>query len=669
MAGINDYSNTAGSNTTINGIDIAEGCSPAGINNAIRQLMADIADMDDGVVPLQTPDINGGTIDGAIIGGTTPAAGTFTNLTATGTLTGLLGNVVEDVTPQLGGDLDLNSNDITGTGNINITGTATVTGKGTFSGAGSFEALELITSDTNRVYVTGNSSVSGDMWRIGTSASNPYLNIDGLQASSAILFRTGGTNERMRIDSSGNVGIGSSTARGRLTVSDGNTNSAGEAVYQAYIVGTARNFTSDATGMLTIQSTDNMGANKGGSIAFGGRAITGNASGANWAGISGFKENSTSGQYGGYLGFSVRNNVGGGALAEAMRINSSGNVGIGITNPIYDLDISSDNPVLRITDTDGAARRASLSLETAGGPWVMETDNNLSIRYSSPGVAATSGSFITLGRITSPLIFGTNATEAMRIDSSGNVSIGKTSSAGKSLELYASTNTAMRIQNSTTGTTGGDGLLIEMGGSDALIYNYENGVMKFGTNNAESMRIDNQGSVLINNLATPHDQNVNAGFKVYGTGSGATVLGLVSIARYQGEPLILNRVNNDGRLIGLQGKGVTRGEIAVSGTVIQYTSYSDHRLKEDVQQISNSTESLKQLNPVNFAWIDGGVRMNGFLAHEVQSVVPEAVTGTHNEVDSDGNPVYQGIDQSKLVPLLVATIKELEARITALENA
>ena len=49
--------------------------------------------------------------------------------------------------------------------------------------------------------------------------------------------------------------------------------------------------------------------------------------------------------------------------------------------------------------------------------------------------------------------------------------------------------------------------------------------------------------------------------------------------------------------------------------------------------------------------------------------MPEAITGTHNEVDDDGNPVYQGIDQSKLVPLLVATIQELEARITALENA
>jgi len=155
--------------------------------------------------------------------------------------------------------------------------------------------------------------------------------------------------------SDGNVGIGTGTVRGKLTVSDGNTNSAGEAVYQAYIVGTARNFTSDATGMLTIQSTDNMSADKGGSIAFGGRAITGNASGANWAGISGFKENSTSAQYGGYLGFSVRNNVGGGALAEAMRITSDGKVGIGTTSPDAQLHIvgtdTTDQIIFENTDS------------------------------------------------------------------------------------------------------------------------------------------------------------------------------------------------------------------------------------------------------------------------------------------------------------------------------
>jgi hypothetical protein len=92
---------------------------------------------------------------------------------------------------------------------IDVTGSVTCDGlnvegaKGTISGAGSFEALELITSDANRIYITGNSSSTGDMWRLGTSTSNQNLNIDALQPTGRILFRTGGTNERMRIDSDG----------------------------------------------------------------------------------------------------------------------------------------------------------------------------------------------------------------------------------------------------------------------------------------------------------------------------------------------------------------------------------------------------------------------------------------------------------------------------------
>lgn len=110
---------------------------------------------------------------------------------------------------------------LTTTGNVGI-GTASpstpldVLGKGTFSGAGSFQALELITSDTNRVYVTGNSSVSGDMWRIGTSSSNPWLYLDAIQATAGIIFRTSSTTERMRIDSSGNVLVGK-TSNGYTT--------------------------------------------------------------------------------------------------------------------------------------------------------------------------------------------------------------------------------------------------------------------------------------------------------------------------------------------------------------------------------------------------------------------------------------------------------------------
>ena len=119
----------------------------------------------------------------------------------------------------------------------------------------------------------------------------------------------------------------------------------------------------------------------------------------------------------------------------------------------------------------------------------------------------------------------------------------------------------------------------------------------------------------------------------------------------------------------INGNG-TVGIISTSGSATTYSTSSDHRLKENVTADWDATTRLKQLNPVRFNFIaDADTTVDGFLAHEVQSVVPEAITGTHNEVDDDGNPVYQGIDQSKLVPLLVKTIQELEARIVALENA
>ena len=118
------------------------------------------------------------------------------------------------------------------------------------------------------------------------------------------------------------------------------------------------------------------------------------------------------------------------------------------------------------------------------------------------------------------------------------------------------------------------------------------------------------------------------------------------------------------------------GDISVNSSATAYNTSSDHRLKENVVDLTGATTRLKQLEPKRFNFIaDADTTVDGFLAHEVQSVVPEAITGTHNEVDDDGNPVYQGIDQSKLVPLLTAALQEaltkidaLEARITALEE-
>ena len=120
----------------------------------------------------------------------------------------------------------------------------------------------------------------------------------------------------------------------------------------------------------------------------------------------------------------------------------------------------------------------------------------------------------------------------------------------------------------------------------------------------------------------------------------------------------------------------TVGQITTSGSSTSYATSSDYRLKTDAQPMTGASARVQALNPVNFEWIADGTRVDGFLAHEAQAIVPEAVTGTKDAVDADGNPEYQGIDQSKLVPLLTAALQEaitkietLEARIAALENA
>jgi len=111
------------------------------------------------------------------------------------------------------------------------------------------------------------------------------------------------------------------------------------------------------------------------------------------------------------------------------------------------------------------------------------------------------------------------------------------------------------------------------------------------------------------------------------------------------------------------------GSIRTFGSSTSFNTSSDYRLKENVNYDFNATTRLKQLKPARFNFIaDADTTVDGFLAHEVQSVVPEAISGEKDAVKEDGTPEYQGIDQSKLVPLLVKTIQELEARITELEN-
>ncbi len=120
-----------------------------------------------------------------------------------------------------------------------------------------------------------------------------------------------------------------------------------------------------------------------------------------------------------------------------------------------------------------------------------------------------------------------------------------------------------------------------------------------------------------------------------------------------------------------------RGFISVNQYQTTYSTSSDYRLKENIVPISNSVERLKELKPYRFNFINGDPEyiVDGFIAHEAAEVIPEAVTGEKDAVDEDNNPSYQGIDQSKLVPLLTAALQEaiskieqLEARVKELEN-
>jgi len=130
-----------------------------------------------------------------------------------------------------------------------------------------------------------------------------------------------------------------------------------------------------------------------------------------------------------------------------------------------------------------------------------------------------------------------------------------------------------------------------------------------------------------------------------------------------------NRTGTEGITIRLRQAGGVRGSISVAGATAAFNTSSDYRLKENVDYTWDGTTILKQLKPAKYNWkIDPDNTVHGFLAHEAQAVVPDSVIGEKDAVDENGDISPQQIDHSKLVPLLVKTVQELEARIATLEG-
>jgi hypothetical protein len=176
----------------------------------------------------------------------------------------------------------------------------------------------------------------------------------------------------------------------------------------------------------------------------------------------------------------------------------------------------------------------------------------------------------------------------------------------------------------------------------------------------ERMSITNEGFIfpdLSSRQARADIQGTLPGFKVISASTDATVrLECFSASTATRYGIAFSNPN-----------GIV-GSISTNGTATAYNIASDYRLKENVLAITDGITRLQQLKPSRFNFIaDPDTVVDGFIAHEAQEVVPGCATGTKDEVDADGNPVHQGIDQSKLVPLLTAALQEAVTRVETLE--
>ena len=274
------------------------------------------------------------------------------------------------------------------------------------------------------------------------------------------------------------------------------------------------------------------------------------------------------------------------------------------------------------------------------------------------------------------LLLATAAAERVRIDASGNLLVGKTSgTAGNLIE------TSGRV-SAGAGSTGQPTFNCE-GDTNTGINLPESDRIQIITAGVERARITSGGDFVVANTAAVGTwyNGGSIGFGYSSGGYGAMVRAGTNTPFY-----VSTTGQGSGGFIEFSQGTATRGNITYTGSAVAYNTSSDYRLKENAAPISNALSKIDSLNPVNFSWIESGDNSDGFLAHEIQEILPYTVTGTKDELytventpeekaGQIGQPKYQVMDYAKLTPLLVKAIQEqqtlietLTARITALES-
>jgi hypothetical protein len=226
--------------------------------------------------------------------------------------------------------------------------------------------------------------------------------------------------------------------------------------------------------------------------------------------------------------------------------------------------------------------------------------------------------------------------------------------------LSGNTNSNLILRNSTTGDA--LGCILQQDGTATYLWDNSNGFLSFGTNAIDRARITSAGDFLVYSTAKE-----TRGVTLYGTGANCFYFASTATTGYMVTNEGGGATPGAGTIMTIYNGSTARGSITVDNTGTQYVTTSDYRLKTNVAPISGALAKLALTNPVTYDWTDSGEHGQGFVAHELQAVFPDAVSGTKDALDEKGNPAYQGIDPSKLVATLVAAVRELSAKNDALE--
>jgi hypothetical protein len=355
--------------------------------------------------------------------------------------------------------------------------------------------------------------------------------------------------------------------------------------------------------------------------------------------------------------------------SERLRITAAGLVGIGTTLPAYALDVASS--VAQV----GNSTDAFIQYKSTAGNWHVGAGNsNAFVVYSG-----TYGS----------------GTERARIDSSGRLLVGTSSYDGNArvvVQGNTSSNTTGALvvrYNGTRPLSAGEGIgSIRFESTSQTNANYHYASISCDTDGTSGSDTDIPGRLVfsttpdgasspLERLRITSGGAISCGPQVSGADLvGTEACGFVADGVYAPVYKIKSSLTSDkNAALFFNGNGQVGG-ILMSGSSTAYNTSSDYRLKENVAAVTDGITRLQQLKPSRFNFIaDPTKTVDGFIAHEAQAVVPECVSGEKDAVDDDGNPVYQGIDQSKLVPLLTAALQEaigeiesLKARVVALES-